>query len=138
MARVAKFTPEDARWRKIRGAEIYVGDIIGSELSPSMGVGYTRHGAGEANDWTVSYDEVFVCLKGEYSIETADGEKVSARAGEVLWLQANTPITYGGAADEDTVVVYITYPTWLDTTKTNELSEDYFEEPGGPVVVDLG
>lgn len=137
MARVAKFTPDDAAWRKIRGADIFTGDVIDSRISDTMGVGYCRQGPGEQNDWTVSYDEVFVCLKGEWTIETKDGETVSAGPGEVLWLEANTPITYKGTSNEETVVIYITYPLWRDTEMTKKISEGYWEEPTERPVVNL-
>lgn len=136
-SRIAKFNTADARWRKVRGADILVGDVVDKEISSTMSVGYCHQGAGAVNSLTTSFDEVFVCLRGQYTIETEDGQKVTAGPGEVLWLPKDTPITYSGKADEETLVVYITYPAWRETEYSTSVADSYFEPVAGQPTVRL-
>ncbi|MDQ3195577.1 MAG: hypothetical protein M3Q32_04195 [Pseudomonadota bacterium] len=48
----------------------------------------------------------------------ADGAK-TAKAGEVIFLTKGTQIGYE-AAEDDTEVVYVTYPHWMDAQKKSE------------------
>jgi ethanolamine utilization protein EutQ (cupin superfamily) len=127
MPRIAKFTTDDAQWRKVRGADILVGDVVDSTISDTVSVGYCRQGIGESNSLTTSFDEVFICLRGAYTLETEDGQKVTAGPGEVLWLPKDTPITYSGTAEEETLVVYVTYPAWRETEYSKRAADAYFE-----------
>jgi ethanolamine utilization protein EutQ len=79
-----------------------------------MTVGFARYRAGEKNEWTVSYDEALVVVRGAFTVRTAAGS-VSARTGEVIYLHTGAEVVY--QADEDTELVYVTHPHWLSATE---------------------
>ena len=113
-----KFTLDDAKWVQFDSSRIFLGEVVDETNSSSMGVGYARYDAGEANEWTLSYDEALIVLKGSFTVAVGDGE-VSAGLGDVLWLEAGTSVVY--KANEDAVLVYVSYPMWCSTkgTKAN-------------------
>jgi ethanolamine utilization protein EutQ len=78
-----------------------------------MSVGFYRNARkGEKNEWIVTYDEALIVTKGALTVRSVDGAK-TAKAGEVLFLTKGTKIAYE-AAEDDTEVVYVTYPHWMD------------------------
>jgi ethanolamine utilization protein EutQ len=78
-----------------------------------MSVGFYRNlRKGDKNEWIVTYDEVLIVTKGALTIRSADGAKTAA-AGEVIFLTKGTELAYE-AAEDDTEVVYVTYPHWMD------------------------
>lgn len=103
-------------WYQRGDQDIHLADALDQAGGTAMSVGFARYGAGETNDWTVSYDEALVITKGAFSVRWAGGT-VSARADQVIYLRAGTPLEY--VADEDTELVYVTHPHWLAATEAS-------------------
>ncbi len=116
---VRRFFAQDAEWYQYRDREIYVGDVLDSSNSESMSVGFYRNrNKGERNDWIVTYDEALIVTKGALTIRSDDGA-TTARAGEVIFLTKGTRVAYE-AAENDTEVVYVTYPHWMVAHQRSE------------------
>jgi ethanolamine utilization protein EutQ len=116
---VRHFTSKDAKFFQYLDKEIFVGDVLDPSNSDNMSVGYYRNkNKGEKNEWIVSYDEVLIVVKGALTIRYADGVK-TARAGEIIFLTKGTAIAYE-AGENDTEVVYVTHPHWLDAQQKSE------------------
>lgn len=110
---VRHFTSKDAKFYQYADCEIFVGDVLDSSNSDTMSVGFYRNKKkGERNEWIVSYDEALVVTKGALLVRSRDGATL-AQAGEIIFLTKGTEIAYESAAD-DTEVVYVTYPHWMD------------------------
>jgi ethanolamine utilization protein EutQ len=116
---VQLFTANDARYFQYLDKEIYVGDVLDPTNSRHMSAGFYRNKIkGEGNAWVVTYDEVLVVTKGALAIRTSDGV-TTARAGEIIFLTAGTALTYE-AGEDDTEVIYVSYPHWLETHEKSE------------------
>ncbi len=116
---VRHFTINDAKFYQYADREIFVGDVLDSSNSDSMSVGFYRNKKkGEKNEWVVTYDEALIVTKGALTIRFADGAK-TARAGEVIFLTKGTEIA-SEAGEDDTEVVYVSYPHWMDAQKTSK------------------
>jgi len=110
---VRHFTSKDAKFYQYADRQIFVGDVLDSSNSDTMSVGFYRNmRKGEKNEWVVSYDEALIVTKGALTVRSADGAK-TATAGEIIFLTKGTEIAYESAED-DTEVVYVTYPHWMD------------------------
>lgn len=110
---VQHFTSRDARFYQYAGREIFVGDVLDKSNSEAMSVGFYRnHQKGERNEWVVTYDEALIVTRGALTVRSS-GSATTARPGEVIFLTKGTAVTYE-AAENDTEVVYVTYPHWLD------------------------
>ena len=110
---VRHFTSEDAKYYQYADRQIFVGDVLDASNSDTMSVGYYRNRKkGERNEWVVTYDEALIVTRGALTVRSADGTK-TAKAGEILFLTRGTRIAYE-AAEDDTEVVYVTYPHWMD------------------------
>jgi ethanolamine utilization protein EutQ len=110
---VRHYTSKDAKFYQYADREIFVGDVLDSSSSDTMSVGFYRNlRKGENNEWVVSYDEALIVTKGALTIRSAEGAK-TAKVGEVIFLTKGTAIAYEAGAD-DTEVVYVTYPHWMD------------------------
>ena len=110
---VRHFTTKDAKFYQYADRDIFVGDVLDSSNSDTMSVGFYRNRRkGEKNEWVVTYDEALIVTKGALTVRSAEGAK-TARAGEVIFLTKGTAIAYESAED-DTEVVYVTYPHWMD------------------------
>jgi ethanolamine utilization protein EutQ len=124
---VRHFTSKDAKFFQYRDKDIFVGDVLDSSNSESMSVGYYHNEKkGEKNEWVVTYDEALIVVKGALTIRYADGLK-TAKPGEIIFLTKGTAIAYE-AGENDTQVVYVSYPHWLDAHQKSEharLLEDY-------------
>ena len=108
---VRKLTTENAgTWSKIGDQQIFVSDIVDQATVPAakMTVGFARLAEGEALDISFPYDEVLVLTKGSYTIRTEDGEAVTAKAGEVIYLPAGS--SNSSYAEEETDMVYVASP----------------------------
>jgi ethanolamine utilization protein EutQ len=111
---VRHFTSKDAKFYQYSDLQIFVGDVLDSSNSDTMSVGFYRNmRKGDRNEWVVSYDEALIVTKGALTVRAADGAK-TAKAGEIIFLTNGTAIAYESAED-DTEVVYVTYPHWMDT-----------------------
>lgn len=116
---VRHFTSDDAKFHQYADREIFVGDVLDSSNSDTMSVGYYRNRRkGERNEWVVTYDEALIVTKGALTVRSADGAK-TAKAGEVLFLTKGTQVAYE-AAEDDTEVVYVTFPHWLEAQTKSE------------------
>jgi ethanolamine utilization protein EutQ len=116
---VRHFTSKDAKYYQYLDREIFVGDVLDSSNSGTMSVGFYRNKRkGEKNEWVVTYDEALVVTKGALTIRFAEGAK-TAKAGEVIFLTKGTEIAYE-AAEDDTEVVYVSYPHWMDAQQKSE------------------
>jgi ethanolamine utilization protein EutQ len=110
---VRHFTSNDAKFYRYSDRQIFVGDVLDSSNSDTMSVGFYRNKKkGEKNEWVVTYDEALIVTRGALTVRSADGAK-TAKAGEVIFLTKGTGIAYE-AAEDDTEVVYVTYPHWVD------------------------
>ena len=116
---VRHFTSNDAKFYRYADRDIFVGDVLDSANSDTMSVGFYRNKRkGERNEWVVTYDEALIVTKGALTVRAADEVK-TARAGEVIFLTKGTKIAYE-AAEDDTEVVYVTYPHWMDAHTKSE------------------
>jgi ethanolamine utilization protein EutQ len=110
---VRHFTSNDAKFYQYSDREIFVGDVLDSSNSDTMSVGFYRNKRkGEKNQWVVTYDEALIVTRGALTVRSAEGAK-TAKTGEVIFLTKGTEIAYE-AAEDDTEVVYVTYPHWMD------------------------
>jgi ethanolamine utilization protein EutQ len=103
-------------WWQRGEQRLYLGDVVDHTTEAAMSVGFARYRKGEANPWTVTYDEALIVTKGAFTVRTADGA-ASARAGEVIYLPAGTELVY--QADEDTELVYVSHPHWFEATEAS-------------------
>jgi ethanolamine utilization protein EutQ len=116
---VRHFTPNDAQWYQYLDRKIFVGDVLDSSNSETMSVGFYRNKTkGDRNDWIVTYDEALIVTRGSLTIRFEEGAK-TAKAGEVIFLTKGTKVGYE-AAEDDTEVVYVTYPHWIDVHRQSE------------------
>lgn len=106
------------QWYQSEGQQLFLGDVLDASNSKHMGAGFARYKKGTSNDWVVTYDEVLIVTKGVYSIKTEEGT-VTAKAGELIFLTKGTKLTYM-APEEDTEVVYVSYPHWADAQEKSE------------------
>jgi ethanolamine utilization protein EutQ len=130
--KVTAFRSDDVQtWWQRGDQRLFLGDVVDHTSDAAMSVGFARYRKGEANPWTVAYDEALIVTSGAFTVRTAEGA-VSARAGEVIYLPAGTELVY--QADEDTELVYVSYPHWFVATERSshaaKLSE--FHEAAGP------
>jgi ethanolamine utilization protein EutQ len=116
---VRHFSSKDAKFYQYGDREIFVGDVLDSSNSETMSVGFYRNmRKGDKNEWVVTYDEALIVTKGALTVRSAEGA-TTARAGEVIFLTKGTAIAYESAED-DTEVVYVTYPHWMDAQTKSE------------------
>ncbi|WET78708.1 cupin [Amycolatopsis sp. QT-25] len=114
---VDHFTSDHAStWFQRLDQQIFLTDVLSHESGASMSVGFARYGKGEKNPWKMTYDEALVITSGTFTVEGPSGS-VTAQAGEVIYLRSGTEVTY--VADEDTELVYVTYPHWLEATESS-------------------
>jgi ethanolamine utilization protein EutQ len=112
---VTAFRSDDVRtWWQRGDQQLFLGDVVDHSTGAAMSVGFARYRKGEANPWTVTYDEALIVTRGAFTVQTAEGD-VAARAGEVIYLPAGTELVY--RADEDTELVYVSYPHWFVATE---------------------
>ena len=118
--RIRLFTAGDVdTWYRSGDRKIFLSDVVDPNNSESMSVGFARYAPGESNEWVVTYDEALIVTKGAYSVTSEDGVETTARAGDVIFLRAGTPVVYS-AKEEGAEVVYVTYPHWMQAQKGSE------------------
>jgi ethanolamine utilization protein EutQ (cupin superfamily) len=108
---VRKLTAEGAEsWSKVGDGEIFVSDIVDQANEPEakMTVGFARVGAGEELEISFPYDEVLIVTKGAYTVRTEEGEEITARPGEVIYLPAGS--ANSSYAEEVSEMVYVASP----------------------------
>jgi ethanolamine utilization protein EutQ (cupin superfamily) len=75
----------------------------------SLGGGWVRmDGSGELQNWTLEYDEVLYCVRGEAEVEDSNGKTVVARPGEAILIGEGTTVTY--RAKPGTLVFFVLNP----------------------------
>ena len=75
----------------------------------SLGGGWVRmDGSAEMSNWTLKYDEVLYCVRGQAEVEDSNGKKVVAEPGEAILIGEGTTVTY--RAKPDTLVFFILNP----------------------------
>lgn len=115
---VKHFTIKDpATWYQPDDQQIFLGDVVDGSNSETMSVGFARYDKGETNEFIITYDEVLVVTKGVFTVRSADGAK-TAKAGEIIFLTKGTEVVYH--AEEETELVYVTYPHWFDAQSKSE------------------
>jgi ketosteroid isomerase-like protein len=57
--------------------------------------------------------------QGAFAVTSADGVETTARAGEILFMRAGTPVVYS-AKEEGAELVYVTYPHWAEAHAASE------------------
>jgi ethanolamine utilization protein EutQ len=116
---VRHFTAKDAEWYQYLDRQMFVGDVVNSSNSETMSVGFYRNRTkGDRNELIVTYDEVLIVTRGGLTIRSPEGA-TTANAGEVIFLTKGTKVAYE-AAEDDTEVVYVTYPHWMDAHSRSE------------------
>ncbi len=88
------------------GDQVYLTDIVTLEESPRLGCGVMEMEE-SAFDWTLRYDEVDYIIEGVLEI-IIDGRKVTGRKGDVIFIPANSSITFSAPCFAR--FLYITYP----------------------------
>jgi ethanolamine utilization protein EutQ len=117
---IRHFSPDAARgWYQAEGRRIFLTDVVDENESETMSVGFARYAAGQSNEWVVTYDEALIVTRGSFSVTSADGDKTTAAAGELIFLTAGTKVVYS-AEDAGADVVYVTYPHWMDAQRRSE------------------
>lgn len=108
---IAKYTSDDVNlWSWTDTDEgTHVGYIADQEEGASMGLAFVRFRKGVSFDFTWPYDELSVITKGSLTIRTG-GERVTARAGEILNQPRGVPGTF--EIDEDLEMICVHYPTF--------------------------
>lgn len=133
---VKHFTIKDPiTWYQHTDRQIFLSDVLDSSNSDTMSVGFARYGKGESNEWTVTYDVVDIVTKGVFTVRSADGAK-TAKAGEVIFMTAGTKVVYQ-AEEDNTEVVYVTYPHWSDAQRKSEHADllDTFHPTGSRLII---
>jgi ethanolamine utilization protein EutQ (cupin superfamily) len=108
---VRKLTIQGSKpWTQVGDQQIFVNDRIDEATHPDakMTVGFARISSGETLEISFPYDEVLIVTKGTFTVRTEQGESVTARTGEVIYLPAGSSNTHH--ADEDTDMVYVANP----------------------------
>jgi ethanolamine utilization protein EutQ len=118
--RIHLFRAEDVdTWYRPGDINMLLGDVLDSSNSDSMSVGFAHYAPGASNEWVVTYDEALIITKGEFTVTSADGVETTARAGEVIFLRAGTPVVYS-AKEGGAEVVYVTYPHWMQAHEVSK------------------
>jgi ethanolamine utilization protein EutQ len=114
---VKRFTSDDPQvWYQAEGRPIFIADVVDPDNGDTMSVGFARYEKGAENEWTTTYDEALIITSGRFTVRSAEGSQ-TAGAGEVIYLTAGTELVY--QADEDTELVYVTYPHWEQATRNS-------------------
>jgi ethanolamine utilization protein EutQ len=138
---ITRFTSEDVdSWYRPGSIEMLLGDVLDPSNSDAMSVGFAHYAPGATNEWVVTYDEALIVTKGVFAVTSTDGVETTARAGEIIFLRAGTPVVYS-AKEEGAVVVYVTHPHWSEVEEATKMFEERFqpteERPEGSDAVAL-
>ena len=75
----------------------------------TLGGGWVRmDGSADLSNWTLKYDEVLYCVRGQLEIEDSDGKKVVAEPGEAILIGEGTTVTYRSIPE--TLVFFVLNP----------------------------
>ena len=88
--------------------EASIARLVGPQDSSTMGA-YLARFHGRSVPWTVRYDEVIVCIEGEFHLRT--GERLhTLNPGDVIWIPKDTELAYNGV--ESLVFIAIAPVDW--------------------------
>lgn len=85
---------------------VYTKDLFTLEESPRLGCGMMEMKE-TTFDWTLNYDEVDYIIEGHLDV-IIDGRKVSADAGELLFIPKGSTIKF--SVPDYARFIYVTYP----------------------------
>lgn len=68
--------------------------LVGQQNSTTMGA-YLARFNGRSVPWTVRYDEIIVCIEGEFNLYTGDAVN-TLQTGDVIWIPKDTELVYDG------------------------------------------
>jgi ethanolamine utilization protein EutQ (cupin superfamily) len=108
---VRKLTSDVASgWSQVADQQIFVNDLIDQAADPdaAMTVGFARLDKGATLDISFPYDEVLILTSGMFTVRTQQGETVTAHAGDVVYLPAESSNIF--RAEADTEMVYVAHP----------------------------
>lgn len=91
---------------KISSDRVLIQDVLTLEESPRLGCGIMEMDD-TSFEWNLTYDEVDYIIDGTLEI-IIDGRKVTANAGEVIFIPKNTKITF--SAPNKARFLYVCYP----------------------------
>lgn len=111
---------DELTWYRRGQQELRLADAIDGSDGAAMTVGFCRYAAGESNEWVMSYDEALVVTKGRFAVDSG-GTSTVAGPGEVIYLSPDTPVVY--RAEEESEVVYVSYPHWMEATERSPYAE---------------
>lgn len=112
---VKRFKIDDVKaWYQHTDRQIFLADVLDEKNSDFMSVWFGRYGAGESNEWIVTYDEVIFVIEGQYTVRWEQGAE-TAGPGEVIFLTRGTRVTY--EAKVATRVAGATFPHWQEAQR---------------------
>ncbi|MDH6363318.1 ethanolamine utilization protein EutQ [Enterococcus sp. PF1-24] len=85
---------------------VYTKDLVSLEESPRLGCGLMVM-RDTTFDWLLEYDEIDYILSGQLDI-LIDGRKISAKAGEIIFIPKSSQIKFSVTGESR--FVYVTYP----------------------------
>lgn len=85
---------------------VYTKDLFSLNESPRLGCGLMVM-KDTTFDWRLEYDEVDYIISGQLDV-LIDGRKVSAKAGEILFIPKSSSIKFSVTGDAR--FIYVTYP----------------------------
>ncbi len=93
---------------------VFLKDVLTVEESPRLGCGIMEMEE-TSFEWTLTYDEVDYVIEGTLEI-IVEGRKVTANAGEVIFIPKDTKIHF--STPNKTRFLYVVYPaTWADSNR---------------------
>lgn len=137
---VSRFAIGDAKaWHQAGDRRVFLSDVVDASNSATLSVGFARYDKGATNAWTVTHEEALIVTKGVFTVRSAEGTQ-TASAGEVIFLTRGTKVVYQGDED-DTRIVYVTYPHWFDAQRNSEhaaLLDEFHPVEGGEHTPETG
>ncbi|MGH3712649.1 MAG: cupin domain-containing protein [Micromonosporaceae bacterium] len=117
---VSHLTPDHvATWYQARDRGIYLGDVLDTSNSDTMSAGFAVYAPGQSNNWVVTYDEVLIVTRGEFTVTPETGQPATAGPGELIFLRNGTKLIYA-AGEQGAEVVYVAYPAWMPAQEASE------------------
>lgn len=95
-------------WLRVGEHQAYVGYLADEEEGSRLGLAFIRFRRGVTFDFRWAYDEVAVVTKGSLTVRV-DGEVMTAKAGEALYMAAGVRGTFDIQEDMEAFCVH--YPT---------------------------
>ena len=87
------------------GEQAQVAPVCGVDKTTELGAGYVRMSNAHI-PWTIKYDEMVLVIEGSITIHVGE-EKLTAQAGESIWLPKGTELIY---ESEKALLFYSIHP----------------------------